>query len=139
MGGPWLERGVALAMLAAVCAAAALEGGVVPVFGGTIYAATMLVGLGWVLARGVDPLPRLAKAGFALLAVVAIYQALPIPEAVRALVAPGQAAWLARVAPEWPGDLHGWLRAVAEYDVLAAIEAAGEWPHDMLAGSAATT
>lgn len=137
MGGPWLERGVALAMLAAVCAAAALEGGVVPVYGGAIYAATMVVGVGWILARGVDPLPRIAKVGFAMLAVVAIYQALPIPEAVRAIVAPGQAAWLDRVAPEWPGDLHGWLRAVAEYDVLAAIGAAGAWSHDMLAGSAA--
>ncbi len=139
MGGPTFERGVAAALLLAVAAAAALEGGVVRLYGGTVYALTMVVGIAWIVVRGVDPLPRLAKVGLGLLALVAIYQAAPIPEAVRALVAPGQAAWLGRVAPEWGGDLHAWLKAVAEYDVLAAIGAAGDWTFDPLAGAAATT
>jgi O-antigen ligase/tetratricopeptide (TPR) repeat protein len=138
MGGPWFDRGVALLMVLAVAAAAGLEGGVVPAYGGAVLAVTMVVGAAWVWARGVDPLPRVAKVGLLLLAGVLIYQALPIPQGLRALVAPGQAAWIDRVAPEWTGALDPWLEALAGYDVLAAVGAAGPWSHDLLAGSHAT-
>lgn len=138
MRGEGFDRAVALAVLALVALAAGLEGGVVSAYGGAIFAAAAVVGAGWVYARGVDPLPRAAKVGFALLGVVVLYQLVPIPNGLRALVAPGQAAWMDRVAPEHVGDLGAWLAASTEFDVLAAIGAAGDWAYDPLAGAVAT-
>jgi tetratricopeptide (TPR) repeat protein len=137
MRTPWLERAMAMAMLGVVVLAAVLEGGVVVAYGGAVYALAVALGAAWIVARGVDPLPGLAKVGFGLLFGVLLYQALPIPEAVRALVAPGQAAWIARVAPEWQGGLDGWLQAVAAYDIAAAVGIDEAWAYDTLAGSLA--
>jgi O-antigen ligase/tetratricopeptide (TPR) repeat protein len=139
LSGERLERGVALGMLLAVFAAAGLEGGVVPMYGGVVYAVAVAFGLAWIVLRGVDPLPRLAKVGVALFAVVVLYQALAVPEGVREILAPGQAAWIDRVAPESSAALDPWLSAVATYDVMAAVGAAGDWTYDLLAGSSATT
>ncbi len=128
---------VAAGMLVAVFAAAGLEGGVVRMYGGAAYALALVLGIGWIWARGVDPLPTVAKVGLGLLAVVLLYQALPIPNALRAVVAPGQAAWIDRVAPEWASGLEPWLGAVATFDLLAAVGLAGDWSYDSLAGSVA--
>lgn len=136
--GPNFERAIAAGMLVAVVAAAGLEGGVVQVYGGAAYALAIAVGVVWIAVRGVDPLPRLAKVGFGIFALVVLYQAMPVPGALRALVAPGQAAWFDRVAPEWAGDVHAWLEALATYDVLTAVGAGGAWAYDPLAGSVAT-
>lgn len=119
-------------------AGAALEGSYVHMFGGAVWAFALVLGLVWIRARGAHPLPRRARVGVALLALTLLWQVLPLPNGVRAVLAPGQAAWTDKVAPEWRGDLDGWLTAVAKFDVLASIDV-GTWDQDVLAGAHAST
>ena len=133
-----LELAVAAGMLAIVAGAAGLEGSVVRIYGGPVLAMGALVGVVWVARRGVETPGRLARLGAALLAGVAIWQVLPVSNALRARLAPGQARWMDRVAPEWTGPIDPWLAHIAAWDVDAALGLAGTWSYDILAGSAAT-
>jgi O-antigen ligase/tetratricopeptide (TPR) repeat protein len=133
--GPGFDRAVAVAMLVAVAAAAGLEGGVVRVYGGSALALAVAVATAWIAVRGVDPLPRLAVVGFGVVTIGWLWQVFPVPHPLRSLVAPGQAAQIAAVAPGWGGDLHGWLSALAEHDLLVAAGLPAEWRFDVLAGA----
>ncbi len=135
---PALERAFALAVLGLIAAAAGLEAGVVPVYGGTVLVVAMAVAVPYLWIKGVDTLPPVAKVGLAFFALTALYQALPVPHALRSVVAPGQAAWIDRVAPEWGGELGPWLRALVQHDILAAVGVVTPWTFGLLAGSEAT-
>jgi len=129
---------IAAAAVGVVAGAAALEGGTVPAFGGSALAAMAALSalVAWTQPT---PLPsRLGRIGLALVALTLIWQVAPIPTPLRALVAPGQAAWLAQVAPEWVGDVDRFLDALARYDVLAAIGGPPPWDWDLLAGAEAS-
>src|SRR5687768_18443570 len=86
-------RGPALASLAVLAAAAGLEGGTLPAWGGACIVAMCAIAGFVVVRRGVEAPPRLARLGLALVAVTLLWQLLPIPNALRHLVAPGQARW----------------------------------------------
>lgn len=130
-----MALGLALAMLAVVVAAAGLEGAVVRVYGGVVLTAAIALGA-VAMARGpAQPWTRARAVGVALLGVTLLWQAAPIPRTLRAVVAPGQSAWIDRVAPFWEGQLDPWQAALATYDVEAALGLAGEWTYDVLAGA----
>lgn len=131
----YVEMGVAGGMLLAVAAAAGLEGGTVRALGGPPLAFAALLGAAAAFTRGEQAPGRLARVGIVLLGIALLWQALPLPRALRAAVAPGQSAWLDRVAPAWRGDAGPWLEALATYDVDAALGLAGDWSYDVLAGA----
>ena len=62
---PALERAFAFVVLGLIAAAAGLEAGVVPLFGGTVLVVAMAVSVPWLWLKGVDTLPRVAGAALA--------------------------------------------------------------------------
>lgn len=135
---PLAQSAMVLASLAVVALAAGLEGGVVPQAGGPtiVLACTLAAIVTW--RHGLDRPGRLVRGGLALLGVALAWSLVPIPPLLRGVVAPGQAAWVDRTAPEWSGDLRAWLDALTRYDLRAAIGDATPWSHDVLAGAQAS-
>lgn len=128
--------GAGVSALAVVVCAASLEGGILPEYGGMAIALAGAGVLAFASESGGQASRGARIAGGLLLAAVA-YQLLPVPEIVRALVAPGQAAALARVAPEWAPDLESVARWLTQSD-LAAMLGDPQQPFDVLAGSSAS-
>lgn len=132
-----MERLLALALVALVATAAGLDGAVLPGQGGWLFAAAAGLAAAWALTRGLEGVGRLEAVGAALLLGVTAWQAAPVPNGLRALVAPGQAEWIDRVAPEWEGDRDALLALRAAQDVQVAVGEALEAGPDPLAGSRA--
>ncbi len=132
-----MRRSLPPALLALVLVAAAIlpEGAVLPGHGAP------LLSLGAALAMLVlwgEKLPassRPVRIGLMLLGLWLAWQLLPVPPFLRSLFAPGQAAAMARVAPEWTGDLNDWLGSIATYDLDAALGSQPVWTKDLLEGS----
>lgn len=123
--------------LAAVVCAAGLEGGILPERGGIAIA---LAGAG-VLAFASEAggaASRGARVAGALLLAVVVYQLAPVPEALRTLVAPGQATALARYAPEWSPDAAAVSRWLTQSD-LAAMLGDPQGAFDVLAGASSSS
>ncbi len=137
MDTPGRADGVAACTaLAAVLLASGLEGGTLPQYGGTAIA---LAGTGLVISGVLSPGGRVgmgARVAAALLILVLAWQMAPIPDALRHALAPGQAAWLDRVAPEFSGDGPAFGTWLANCDVAAAT-ATPPPPFDPLASSVA--
>lgn len=131
-----MDRILAVGLLLALAAAAGLEGGVEHRYGGPAMAVAAAFAVGLVLRGGVARPGRVALVGILLLAVPIGYALLPVPPALRAVVAPGQAAWFARVG-EPAVTLEAWLTDLTQQDVAAAVGEARE-PLDLLAGAQAT-
>lgn len=127
-----------LALLALIAAAAGLEGAVVPGVGGPIVAVGAVLA-GYVVWReGAAGPPRLVLLAAALLALSALWHLLPLPPTVVSALAPGLAPWRDLAAPEWPGDLYGWLDTLHREDLYAAVDLPPEAAADPLHGSVAT-
>lgn len=128
-----INASFAAVMLGVVALAAVLEGGTERMYGGAAYALAALVACVWAVMRGFGVPGAFARAGMALLLAVLTLQALPWPEWLRSLFAPGQARLFAvgtGAAPD--GAIEGWLDALARYDLDAALGTAGEWSYDPL-------
>ncbi len=127
--GAWLHIPAASPVMSAawglllIALAILPEGAALPAYGGAV----------WLLAALSVPalwLPPVRRAGTVwLLAVLLLllYHTLPVPPLLRGLLAPGQAAAIAAVAPEDPSMLPVWLDRLARYDLDAAIGTAGLW------------
>lgn len=126
---------LALACLLLVAVGAAMQGAVMPAEGAPLFA--VAAALAVAAARRLEGLDRPARWGAVLLLAVSLYQLVPVPGAVRAVVAPGQAERVDRVAVEHPGDPQAQTRAAAEADVLAVLGEPAP-PFDLLAGATAT-
>ncbi len=121
----------ALALLAALVAGG-LDGGVDPRVSGVLGAA--LGGLALVAFPRAPPADRAVRAAVLTLLIVLCVPRLPCPDALRRVLAPGQADALARLGAD--GDaaaVLAWLGALARADVDAALGMAPPWPPPALA------
>lgn len=120
-------------------AAGALDGAVEDRFRGALAVAGAGLLLAMLTLGGVPRPGRRAAWAFGLLGLVLLGHALPQPPALRALLAPGQAAWMDRVAPEWSPESEAWLTQLTTEDVEAAADLPpAEGPDPLVAASAAT-
>ncbi|MBM4369560.1 MAG: O-antigen ligase family protein, partial [Deltaproteobacteria bacterium] len=127
--------GIAVLALGAVGVAAGLEGGYEPRMGAVAYA---LLGLAaaWTIARGEVPaLSRPVQLAIGLLAGVILVQVLPLPAALRGLLAPGLAERLDWAAGLPPVPRAEWLAALARFDLDVLLGTAGTYDFDPLAGA----
>ena len=133
-----LDVATAFAALATIAVGAGLEGG---------YEHRMGMAACWVAAGAValaligGELPRLsrsARVAMAVLAAVVLVQALPMPNGVRHLVAPGQAALRDRLAGILAVDRDQWLTELTKFDLDVLLGQGGSWSFDVLAGAVAT-
>ncbi|HNH49238.1 MAG TPA: hypothetical protein PKY30_19485, partial [Myxococcota bacterium] len=125
------------ALLALVLVAGAIlpEGAVLPTHGAPLLSLGAVLAMGLLWGEKLPTSSRTVRIGLLLLGLWLAWQLLPIPPLLRGIFAPGQAAAMARVAPEWSGDLHDWLGTIATYDLDAALELRPEWTKDLLEGS----
>lgn len=126
---------VAVVALCAVATAAGLEGGYEPRMGAAAFAVGAIA-TAWVFLRGDVPVlsrPVLWAGG--LLAALLFVQCLPVPGAVRHLLAPGQAARLDLVAGEVAVSRAEWLAALTRFDLDVMLGTAGAYDFDLLAGA----
>lgn len=125
------------ALLALLLVAGAIlpEGAVLPTHGAPLLALGAALALVLLWGEKLPASSRMVRVGVALLGLWLAWQLLPIPPFLRAIFAPGQAAVMDRVAPEWPGNLTDWLGTVATYDLDAALDLRPTWTTDLLAGS----
>ncbi len=135
MTGPRLELATALVALAAVALGAGLEGGTEPRMGAVAFVVALVAGLLAILPGELPKLPRRAVLLLVVLAALVLVQIFPIPHALRALIAPGQAARLDRVAGTLAVDKPTWLSALTVFDVDVLLEKHEPYAFDVLAGA----
>lgn len=116
----WVDAGLAAGLVACVAVAAGLEGGVEHRMGGPPLVAAALIAVLLLWRNGLPRPGRIARVGIWFIALPMMVQLLPMPAAVRAVIAPGQAAWFDRVG-EVPDNHEAWLEDLARRDVNAAL------------------
>lgn len=130
----WQDRLAVAGLLLGVGLAAGLEGGVDLRLGGGVMSGMVLCAA-FLLREGVPRPGRLARLGMLFVGLPLVVQLLPLPAGLRRAIAPGQAAWIDRVAPSSP-DLGEWLGAWTVRDLDAALGSPSPVP-DLLAGARA--
>jgi O-antigen ligase len=119
----------ALLALGLVGVGISLEGAVLPAYGGWVLGLGAFFGV----VFGYRERPRLSFWLWALLLGLLIFQAIPLPYELRALLEPGLSQRVLKVAPEQPvGGLDLWLDTLARYDLLAAMGGSVAWTHQLL-------
>ncbi len=121
--------------LCAVATAAALEGGYEHRMGALAFGVAGLASA-WAILRGdVPKLSRPVLVGAGVVIGVVLVQALPVPPALRHLLAPGQAARMDLVAGEVVVTRAEWLSALSRFDLDVLLGAGGTYSFDVLAGA----
>ncbi len=130
-----LEWAVATLALVAVGLAAGLEGATEQRFGAlSLVVATAAGGLA-LFAPERPALSRAARVAVLVLAGVLLLQALPVPAALRELVAPGQAARMHSMAGTVAVAKADWLVALTHFDVAVLFGEPGDYSFNVLAGA----
>lgn len=133
-----LDVATSVAALAAVAIGAGLEGGYEYRMGMfACWASAVAVGLAlW--GGEIPKLSRLLTFALGTLGVVVLLQALPMPPALRHLIAPGQAALFDSLTGTLVVDRDQWLVESTKFDLDVLLGQAGVWSFDVLAGARAT-
>ncbi len=127
--------GIAVLALGAIGAAAGLEGGYEPRVGAVAY---VLLGCAaaWALTRGdVPSLSRPVRIAVGVLIAVVLVQVVPLPPALRGVVAPGLADRLDWAAGTATVPRPEWLAALSKFDLDVLLGTAGTYDFDPLAGA----
>lgn len=135
MNRPRLNLAVVIAALGAVALAAGLEGGVEVRLGAVSLGVALVAALLAILAGELPAPGRWVKACLLGLVLLLVVQVIPLPHAVREVVAGGATARLDRLGGALAVDKSTWLSALTVFDIDVLLGGTEPLQFDVLAGA----